>query len=1301
MIKKQRIAVLLLLVFVFQMMEGYTSVFAAKANDNLSIWIASTKDVGVVSEFGSTYDHGKVLYAMIDGETAYCMNYAKSADSGQNMISSSSPQTSLTSTQKKYLNYCMYYGFRATNTSGPSEEQRNKYIATQAMVWIIEKDIFDTSSANSAARKICASAPDSSESYDYYVSLKEKMLSAMEVKQASFSEVTKASAKTYELEWNEDNGQYETTLTDTNKVLSKYNLSLDSYKSIRNGNKLTIYSKSAVSGTVVGKLTANDDIVNIIGNCVYWRVTGGNSSYQEFVSSVPECEKVLSYFKVKTKAVGYGEIIKRDSSTGTVLANAVYGIYRDKSCTDLVEKLTTDKKGYAKSSALDVGTYYVKEIKAPENYVISLTVSNLEVKADKVTTLTVTDKGQKGNLVIYKEGQVLTGWNGTDFVYETGYLSGAEFMVKAGENIYCADGKKKYAKGDIVAKSLMTGADGKVTLDNLELGTYIISEVNAPDGYKLNPVEKSVTISYKGQTEEVSYASTSITNTRQKAKVKVEKEDAETLNPLANAEFGVYAATNIKNSSGKVIVQKDTLLETVITGSDGIANFSVDLPVGASYYVKETKAPEGYEIKDEIYKFTFKHLEQSKASVTFTHTFQNTRVTGQISLQKVDRETNSSQAQGYGSLEGAVYGLYARQNIVHPDGNTSILYKENELVEMLITDELGQATVSGLYLGSYYLKEMKAPTGYVLSEEEIDVILEYEGQTVLVVAKDITCSDMPVTVEFQKVDKDTQKNIAGAKLCLLDENETILESWITNTEENHVVKGLEIGKSYILREESAPYGYLKAEEIRFIIKDTEEVQTIVMEDAVPTGAIILNKYGELLNTVDPVKANGGLISYLFGYIKGNLQGVTFELYADEDIFRIDGEQILYKKGDLVATLVTDEKGIASVSDLPLGNYFLVETETADGYVMDSTPILIELTYQNQDTEIIYAGFGVENARQRIKATVTKSDAVTGERLEGVVFGLYAREDILNAVNQVILQADTLIETAVTNEKGIAEFLSDLPLGSYYVKEIQAKEGYALSKERFEFVAEYQGSKIEVVEIHAEFINHPTKVRITKTDSSGQNNLFGAELSLFNSEGEVIERWVSTEKGHVIERLPIGSYTLREEKAPFGYVIAQDILFEVEDTEEIQEVIMKDDTAKGKIFLYKTDRGTGEPLEGVEFEIRSADGTVLETLVTDENGFAESREYEIGRYENGEFAEHVKYYLVETKALDGYVLSDEAIEIVFDYVDGETEVLEYVVEVSNSKKIREPELPKTGDTWGWWWIVGGSIVIFYMLIRKQN
>lgn len=126
------------------------------------------------------------------------------------------------------------------------------------------------------------------------------------------------------------------------------------------------------------------------------------------------------------------------------------------------------------------------------------------------------------------------------------------------------------------------------------------------------------------------------------------------------------------------------------------------------------------------------------------------------------------------------------------------------------------------------------------------------------------------------------------------------------------------------------------------------------------------------------------------------------------------------------------------------------------------------------------------------------------------------------------------------------------------------------------------------EVELELVNYPTKVRITKMDYSGQNVLSGAELSLWNMEGELIEQWVSSKEGHVIERLPVGKYILREEAAPFGYVIAEDIVFEVLDTKELQDIVMKDETAKGKIWLYKMDSMTGKALEGVEFEVRSDD-----------------------------------------------------------------------------------------------------------------
>lgn len=1128
MTQKQKISIVLLLALCIQILQGHTKIHAASSSDRLVIWYASVKDTGPITEFGSTYDHGKILYAMIDGETAYCLNYAKSANNGQNMVSSNTPITSLTSEQKKYLKYCMYYGFHATNTSEPSESQKNKYIATQAMVWIIEKEVFNTSAANSAAKKLCASAPSSSESYNYYLALKEKMLTALEVKRPSFSASVKTNADTFELKWSRENSRYEVTLSDTNKVLSNYTVSVDGYKVSRSEDKLTFYTKNALTGTSLVTLTARNGIVKVTGN---------------------------------------------------VLGGAVYGIYKDKGCTSLVEKLTTDQKGYAKSSFLNVGTYYVKEIKAPANYVLSSTVYTLTVKADEVTALTVKDKGQKGRLTIYKKGQVLTGWDGMNFVYETGNLPGAEFRVTAGENIYRADGTKKYSKGDIVAKRLVTGVDGSVTLENLELGTYSVAEVKSPDGYKINANEKLVTISYKGQTVEFSSASTSITNARQKAKVKIVKQDSENKKPLAGAEFGFYAATDIKNNSGKIIVSKDVLLETVVTGEDGVAFISKDLPLGYTYYIKE----------------------------------------------------------------------------------------------------------------------IKPPVGYIINEDRIEVSLTYEGQDISVTSKEVICSNLPITVEFQKIDKNTGKMIEGARLCLLDENETILESWVSQSNKSHVVKGLKIGASYILREESAPHGYLKADDILFTVADTGEVQTITMEDEVPTGTIILNKEGEFLDTADPVIANGNYLSYLFGYVTGSLQGVTFELYADEDIRNVDGTQVFYEKGELVAELVTDETGVASIEGLPLGKYYLTETKTADSYVLDSEPIHFELAYKNQDTEVIYAGIDVENVKEKVKVRIVKSDAETGEHLEGVTFGLYAKDDILNTKNEVILNKDSLIEIAVTDQKGVAEFITELPLGSYYVKEIKTADGYVLSDERFEFVTEYQGGKVEVQEVDLELVNYPTKVQITKMDYSGQNVLSGAKLSLWNMEGELIEQWVSSKEGHVIERLPVGKYILREEAAPFGYVIAEDIVFEVLDTKELQHVIMKDDLAKGKIRLQKSDGMTGKALKGVEFEVRSADGTVLETLITDENGLAESMDYEIGRYENGEFVEYVKYYVVETKALDGYVLCDDVVEVVFEYVDGTIKCIEYMAEIENVREVTIPELPKTGDRWGWWWFVGGIIILIGVII----
>lgn len=237
---------------------------------------------------------------------------------------------------------------------------------------------------------------------------------------------------------------------------------------------------------------------------------------------------------------------------------------------------------------------------------------------------------------------------------------------------------------------------------------------------------------------------------RQKVEVMVTKQDEDTENPLAGGIFGLYAASDITNVDGTVIVKKGTLIQKETTGADGTAKFTADLPLGFSYDVKEVQAPKGYvRNTDDVYTFAFSYTNDKEAKQTFKHTFKNERVTAKISLQKQDKETKKAVPQGDATLEKAVYGLYAREDIVHPDGATGVIYKAGEQVATLTTDENGQASVDGLYLGNYYVKEITPPTGYLADEEEHDLVCNYEGDLVAEVKRDCLSLEQVMKQPFQ------------------------------------------------------------------------------------------------------------------------------------------------------------------------------------------------------------------------------------------------------------------------------------------------------------------------------------------------------------------------------------------------------------------------------------------------------------------------------------------------------------------------------------------------------------------------
>ena len=341
-----------------------TTAFAASPQANIAFWNASVKNSGEVSELKPGYNHGKILYSILDGNSAYCMNFGLRADGGQLMNSYDDASTSMSAQQRKLLSYCLYYGFNSTQKAAPSNSQCDEYIATQAMVWVIVADIFGTGSGDSAARKLCNTAPSPDSSYSYYERLRDNISSSYNATLPSFASRRTSEAPTYELKWNEGSQRFETTLSDSNGVLSDFDFGISGYSVDKNGNSITISSTNVNTTATTGTFTSNAGKVETTSSCVFWLT--GKSGYQEFISERPTADPIKAYIKVKTENIGYGELTKTDESSGVKLSGAVYGIYSDSGCTNRVQTMTTDGK-----SIIDrcVRKLYIDIARSKEKYI--------------------------------------------------------------------------------------------------------------------------------------------------------------------------------------------------------------------------------------------------------------------------------------------------------------------------------------------------------------------------------------------------------------------------------------------------------------------------------------------------------------------------------------------------------------------------------------------------------------------------------------------------------------------------------------------------------------------------------------------------------------------------------------------------------------------------------------------------------------------------------------------------------------------------------------------------------------------
>lgn len=1046
-------------------------------------------------------------------------------------------------------------------------------------------------------------------------------------------------------------------------------------------------------------------------------------------------------------------------------------------------EMFTDERGYACSIPIPYGRYIVRETTTPHNFmpVDDFIVTVTENSSTPQVWRVLLDDEFKAKLKIVKQD---------DETKQPVLLANTEFKV------YDLDAKKYVEQvttypNTVVHKSYFTDENGYLILpESLKCGNYRIEEVSAPDGYTQNTqyVEIKVDKNTAYQMDSVS-GDAIITVTYENHPVKgklVIHKSGETLKSfkkdfvyeetsLEGAEFEIYAAEDIftpdhqVDEQGKrhVIYAKDTLVKTVTTNKNGEAVIK-DLPLG-KYRVKETKAPAGFVLNPDSQEVSFIYKDQNTPEIEEKLEFSNERQKVELSVEKQDAETGKA-------LKGATFGLYNKEAISSGD---KVIVKADTLLQEITSNEKGKAAFTlNLPLGRYYVKELQAPAGYVSSDEILEFDATYQGQDVKTIKLKSVKKNQPTTVEVTKADITTGTELDGASMSVLDKDGNVIDSWTSVKDSPHVIKRLQVGKTYILREELAPYGYLRATDVEFTISDTAEVQKVKMEDEVPVARLLVNKKGEFLDSVSLLDNAKGMIEHLFNYVTGNLTDVTFNVYAAEAIRAADGVSADYYAADeLVGSITTDGNGIAQMDNLPLGRYYIVEKETAHGYVLDNEPRYVDLTYRDQDTPLVTYSADWQNARQRVQVEVLKKEKDSDKVLSGAIFGLYAADDIVSSKGKVLLAKDTLIELKTTDEDGKIQFVADLPVDSrYYIKELAAPDGYVTDQEPQEFTFEYQGSGTSVAEYAFTFedeqttvelskadltdkkelpgaslkvtdengntvdewvskeeahiikglivgkkykmtetkpadgyvtaesieftventkevqkhqmLDDVTKVEISKKDITDSSEVPGAKLIILDKDGKKVESWTSTDKPHMVEKLPVGEYTLREEQAPDGYLIAEDVKFTVKDTGKVQKVKMKDAHPYGKLVIKKTDSTSKAALSGAEFELREKEsGEVVEKLVTDKTGTATSGKIPIATYKNGKVEKTVEYILVETKAPNGYELSSKKEEIRFEYKDGKTKVIEIVKEIKNTKSpsgsTPTGNSPKIGDSTNIW------------------
>ena len=1190
----------------------------------------------------STHTNLKAI-GSYSGNIAYCVEPGVSLSSGQSMnkydenyFNNITANGVISGDEiRLFIGRILQYGYRGTiSTSWRSQNESaansiaHAY-ATQLLIWetvVGERDAnFNHKAASGCSNVkdvINAKHPLRSKIMNYYNSMVSSVQNHTVV--PSFCTKSSGSAKVNELEWN--GSKYVATLTDSNGVLSNYDFkaSISGVTFSTSGNKLTVSMDKAPSKEFTITASKKNGVRRGV---VVWSEGkhGQNSSVQDVVTYAQEVsDPVSGYVKMK---VSYGSCqIVKTSEDGKV-----DGINFTISGNGVNQTVTTANGGKFQIDNLMPGVYMVTE-QSIDKYVPQ-EVHRVTVVAGQVATVNFNNVLKRGNLQVIKSS-------------EDNLVEGVKFHLY-GTSL----------AGIAVDEYAVTDKNGVATFKDVLISgstPYTLEEVDTEIRYVV-PEKQTAPIKWNEVTNR------DFTNILKKFSVTVTKSDREEGTAqgdakLSGAVYGIYKG--------------DTLVDKYVTDSEG--QFTTkEYVCDSDWTIREITPSEGYLLDKTIHK-----VGAEPKLFTIEHNLVANDVTEQVMKGNISiiKHTDDGETKIETPENGAEFEVYLKSS-----GSFEKADKDER--DTIVCDENGFAQTKDMPYGVYTVHQTKGWEGREFMKD-FDVFISQDGQTYRYL---INNANFESYIKVVKVDAETGKTIpyAGAGFQIYDPDgnkvsmtftyptPTTIDTFYTDADGQLVTpEKLDYGKEYSLVEVQAPYGYvLDSTPVSFDVTEENSTQeggiTLIKVDKpnmAQKGTISVEKTGEVFFGVNVSGEEDKDVIYQPVYKVKGLAGAVYEITADEDIITPDGT-LRYHKGDVVDTVTTDEDGKAKSKELYLGKYTVVETKAPNGMVINKEKHSVELTYAGQDVAVTETATSFVNERQKVKISfekVLEQNETFGigknDEIKNISFGLYAKEDIVSSSGTVI-PADGLIEIITLDENGTATANTDLPFGSYYIKEIATDEHYILSDTQYPFTFEYAGQDTETVEIKVND-GKPIENKLIygsvsgkKIDENGEAlggaliGIFKADETEFTKEHAIITATSEKDGSFSFAKVPYGKWIVREIEAPEGFVL-DDTSYEVNigENEQVIEVEITDEYIYGNIELTKVDADYPDnKLTGATFDVYkdvNGDGK----LDDGDELIGNLEETATGIYEMKEIL-YGKYLVQETKAPEGFVL-DKGVYSVF-------------------------------------------------------